>query len=280
MDKKPLSPKNDFVFRKVFGENLTVLAGFLQAVLELPPEEYKGLEVLDPNLRPENIGEKHCILDIKLHTRNGNVIDIEVQIKFQDFIWKRIQYYSAKLLAEQAKSGDEYAYLPNVITILIADFIIIKENDTFHHCFRFYDEKAKVRFPDSMEIDILEIPKVREADDSQLSNWLRFFAANEKEEFEVLAQTNPAIAEAWGIIKHLSADESARMLAESREKALMDINSWVSGARREGRQEGRQEGVYSVAKNLLREKMPAETIARLTALSLEEVKRLAADLSE
>jgi predicted transposase/invertase (TIGR01784 family) len=68
------------------------------------------------------------------------------------------------------------------------------------------------------------------------------------------------------------------MIAESRDKALMDIESLVSDALEEGRQEGRQEGVYSVAKNLLQEKMPAEAVVRVTDLSLEEVKRLAAEL--
>jgi predicted transposase/invertase (TIGR01784 family) len=69
------------------------------------------------------------------------------------------------------------------------------------------------------------------------------------------------------------------MIAESREKALMDINSWVSGARREGRQEGLQEGRQEekkeVAKNLLRKKLSFDDIADATGLSLEEVKRLA-----
>jgi len=42
--------------------------------------------------------------------------------------------------------------------------------------------------------------------------------------------------------------------------------------------EGQQKGLLEVARNALREKMPVETVARLTALPIEEVKRLAADL--
>jgi len=56
MEFKPLSPTNDFVFKKVFGENLTVLEDFLQAVLDLPPEEYRGLTVVDPKLSQDFIG--------------------------------------------------------------------------------------------------------------------------------------------------------------------------------------------------------------------------------
>ncbi|MDR1359615.1 MAG: hypothetical protein LBJ82_01425, partial [Deltaproteobacteria bacterium] len=52
-------------------------------------------------------------------------------------------------------------------------------------------------FPDSMELNILEIPKIHKKphqnDASPLGDWMRFFAAQKKEEFEMLAQSNPAI---------------------------------------------------------------------------------------
>jgi hypothetical protein len=38
--------------------------------------------------------------------------------------------------------------------------------------------------------------------------------------------------------------------------------------------------MYSVAKNLLQEKMPVEAVVRVTGLSLEEVKRLAAEVAQ
>jgi predicted transposase/invertase (TIGR01784 family) len=125
-----------------------------------------------------------------------------------------------------------------------------------------------------MEIDILEIPKVRAGDESQLSNWMRFFAAKTEEDFMALSQTSPAIAEAWGVIKHLSADESARMIAESREKARRDMEAYQETGRREGLREGQQKKTLEVARNALREKLPIETIMKLTGLSLDEVKRL------
>jgi predicted transposase/invertase (TIGR01784 family) len=48
----------------------------------------------------------------------------------------------------------------------------------------------------------------------------------------------------------------------------------------EGRQEGRQEEKIEVACNLLRAKMPVDLVAKGTGLSLEEVARLAAGLSD
>lgn len=97
------------------------------------------------------------------------------------------------------------------------------------------------------------------------------------------AQNNSAISEAWGGIKVLSGDERKRALAEAREKARMDWDSYLGDARYEGVQEGMQKrlqkGKFEIAQNLLREKMPIETVAKLTGLTFEDVARIAADFS-
>jgi predicted transposase/invertase (TIGR01784 family) len=278
MELKPLSPTNDFVFKKVFGGNLTVLKDFLMAVLDLPAEEYKELEVIDPNLDREFIEDKLGVLDVKINTWSGKVVNVEVQVKQQRSIWKRILFYISKMVVEQVKSGYQYDQINRVISILIADFVVIKENDAYHNRFRLYDEKTGARFPDSIEINVLELPKLQEPDGTPLGNWMRFLSAKTEDDFMTAAQTNPAINEAWGVIKVLSGDERTRALADAREKARMDLDSWLGDARYEGRQEGRQEGIFEVARNALRERLPVETVVKLTGLSLEEVKRLAADL--
>jgi predicted transposase/invertase (TIGR01784 family) len=128
---------------------------------------------------------------------------------------------------------------------------------------------------------------------------MRFFNARTEEEFMNVSQTNPVIEQAWDVSKILSGDERARALAEAREKARMDLDSWLDDARYEGRQEGRQEGLqegeqkgrqegeqkgrqeekFEVAKNLLRMKMPVDDIVKATGLPLDEVKQLAANLT-
>ena len=279
MELKPLSPTNDFVFRKVFSGNLTVLKDFLKTVLDLPAEEYKDLEIIDPNLGREFIEDKLGILDVKVTLVSGKVLNIEVQIKPQRSIWKRMLFYASKMVVGQVKSGYQYEQINRVISILIADFVMVKESGACHHRFRLYDENTKVHFPDSIEINVLELPKMQKAEGTPLGNWLRFLSAKTEEEFMAVAQTNPAINEAWNAIKYLSGDEQARALAEAREKARMDMDSLLGDARYEGREEGREEAMYSVAQKALRKKMAHEAIAELTGLSLEEVKKLAADLS-
>jgi hypothetical protein len=160
-----------------------------------------------------------------------------------------------------------------------------------HLRFRLYDERTKVCYPDFLEINVLEVPKARGAEESRLANWLKFFAAETAEEFEMLSQTNPALARAWGVIQRLSGDAEARRLAEYEEMARWDDVGRYEGAFKngemkgrqeglqEGEQKGRQEGIHSVAENLLRMKMPVDDIVKVTGLPLDEVKQLAANFT-
>ncbi|MDR3211449.1 MAG: hypothetical protein LBU79_05995, partial [Planctomycetota bacterium] len=91
-------------------------------------------------------------------------------------------------------------------------------------------------------------------------------------------------AEACGVIKKLSAEEAARMRSQARHKARMDYNSAIYGAREEGFKKGFKKGLKKVrlnfARNFLMEKMPVEFVAKNTELPLEEVKQLAASLTD
>jgi predicted transposase/invertase (TIGR01784 family) len=119
------------------------------------------------------------------------------------------------------------------------------------------------------------VQKAKNADESPLANWLRFFAAETAEEFTMIAQTRPAIAEAWGVVQYLSGDEEARRLAEYEEMSRRDDADRQKGAYKQGR----QAGIIEVARNLLQDKIPADAVSRATGLSLDEINRLAADLS-
>jgi predicted transposase/invertase (TIGR01784 family) len=157
-----------------------VLRDFLKSVLDLPAGDYKNLAVVDPNLDREYIEDKLGILDIKVTTGSGKVVDIEVQVRQQRSIWKRMLFYTSRMLVEQVKSGHQYDRINRTISILIADFVMIRENDAYRNCFRLYDEKTKARYPDSIEINVLELPKIHQADGTQLGNWMRFFRQRQR----------------------------------------------------------------------------------------------------
>jgi predicted transposase/invertase (TIGR01784 family) len=53
MDTQILSPRSDFIFKLIFGNqaNADILAAFLRTVLKLPENEYETLTIVDPHLQ-------------------------------------------------------------------------------------------------------------------------------------------------------------------------------------------------------------------------------------
>ena len=284
MKKQLLSLTNDYVFKRVFGENLPVLADLLQAVLD-QPVTVDDIRVLNPSFAADKRGDKLSALDVKVATKNCGVIDVEIQLDFYDDLWKRFQYYTARMYVEQMRRGDDYENLTRAVSIIVVDFSYFDDEKVYHHRFRLFDKINGVEYPSSIEINILEIPK-RQGSSSKVSQWLEFFAARTEEQFMQLAQENPAMQQAWGVIQEMSADEREREAAEAAEKARRDMVSRIrcaeTKARDEGRKEGhadglvkgRTEGREEVAKNLISMHLPDEMIIKATGLSPELIVSL------
>ena len=80
--------RNDYAFKRVFGveENKDVLQDLLECIVDIPPEDIAGLELLDKEFQKELLSEKLGILDIKLRLNNGTFVDIEIQnVWYRDF---------------------------------------------------------------------------------------------------------------------------------------------------------------------------------------------------
>jgi len=245
MNKKPLLPvKSDFVFKLIFGDqrNIDILTGFLKSILDLPDEDYDRLIIVDPHVKKESMDDKYGILDVKVHTKSGSIIHVEVQLWFVPEMKERCVYYQSKLVTEQITTGQDYSKIKRVVSIIITDFVLIDEDIKYHNQFR-YRTKEGIEFTDLTEINVLELPKLpMKTDNTDLWYWLEFIKSDNEEGLKMLEERNPQMKRAVGILKELSEDERARMLYEEREKARRDIVSLIEGARREGREEGRVEG--------------------------------------
>lgn len=284
MKNKILRPTQDFIFKLIFGDsrNVDILADFLQAVLDLPESEYSHITIVDPHLKPEVIGGKLGILDVKLHTKSGKILNVEVQVSDFPQMRDRIVFYTSKMITEQIGKGEAYD-LKKVISIVITDYRMITENEEYHNIYHLYDKNTDSKFTDVVEINILELPKLpKETDKTDLWNWLKFLQVKDEEDFDMIAKTNPNIKKAVGVLMDLSQDERTRLIAEEREKAMRDERARMEGAFKQGRaqgvelgiKKGVEKGIYMTAKNLLSNKLPIDIIIKCTGLSTDDIEKL------
>jgi predicted transposase/invertase (TIGR01784 family) len=301
MTKSILSPKSDTIFKSIFGnpQNVDILTGFLQAVLDLPEEDYEELALVNPNLNGETPDGKTGIVDVLVKTKSGKSIDIEIQNLAMPEMKERIVYYASKMVAGQAKKGESYGAIKKVVCIVITDYKLIKDSPAYHNRYKLYDAKTGSEFTELLEIDTLELPKLPSAQDgTELFDWLRFLKSREKGELTMLAEHNPKLKRAVAVLMELSEDEKTRMRYEAEEKARRDELSRMQGAYRDGEQRGlaigeqrglaigeqrglsrgrevgELDGKKFVARRMLSMGLDLADIAEATDLPLEEVEKL------
>ena len=78
MRREILPAKSDIIFKLLFGDerNIDLLTDLLKSVLDLPEDEYDEVKIVDPHLLREFDDDKLGILDVKVKTTSGKVIDI------------------------------------------------------------------------------------------------------------------------------------------------------------------------------------------------------------
>ena len=260
---------SDFIFKLIFGDqrNVDILAEFLKSVLDIPDSEYDRITIVDPYVKKESQDDKYGILDVKVHTKSGNIIHVEIQVWPIPEMKHRSVYFMSKMVTEQMIAGKNHSDIKRVISIIITNYTLVTENDHYHNQFRYRSDKDGTEFTNLTEINTLELSKLpQDADSSELWYWMKFIKSDDEEVLNMLAQRNPQMSKAVGVLKELSADEHTRMLYEQREIARRDMVSRTEGAVKDSK--------LSIALNFLKMDIPVEQIASGTGLTVEEVESL------
>ena len=123
----------------------------------------------------------------------------------------------------------------------------------------------------------------------KLDSWIKFI-----ENSEVVDMSNKEIVKAKEVLEEISQDEHERYLAELREKYILDQNATEAAGydkglkvghseglkeglekgHKQGIEQGKKENNLSIAKKMLEEKIPLETIIKITNLSKGDVENL------
>jgi len=264
-----LPPTDDWIFKLLFGDkrNKSILVALLSSFLELPKEEYEII-FLDASLKPEADDDKLGIVDIKVKTKTGKIINIEIQVNPIKNIGKRLSFYKSKLIVEQIGKGELYNVIHSVICICITSYSLFPGVEDYLNNFRFYNPRNGFLFEEiPEEIYTLELSKVPSQNDGNaVWEWLQFLRAKRREEFEMIAESNPEIRKAVDTLYELSADEEVRLEYERRQKAWRDRQSQNEGYYQDGIQKGRDDALLEIARKLQGMGLSAEQIKAATGL--------------
>jgi len=124
---KYLNPKNDFAFKRIFGQekNKDILITLLNEVLKNQVHrEIVEVTFLSPIQDPEALAKKESVVDVFVKDKDGCKYIIEMQVANSEGFEARAQYYASKAFISQMKEGDRYEDLKEVIFLAFTSFDI------------------------------------------------------------------------------------------------------------------------------------------------------------
>lgn len=270
-----MKPKIDFCFKELM-EFAEVRRGFIAAVLGISPEEVVSTELKPTHLRVKHQKDKLGILDVHVILNGEIQIDMEIQVA-QFLFWReRSLFYLSKMYSDVILAGEGYQVLEKCIHVGILDFILFEEDEEYYSCFHLWEDKRRRIYSDKLEIHIVELPKLakREYPETALLKWARFFNAEKKEEFEMVAKTDPHIQKAYDQLLYMSGNEEKRLLYEARQKAINDYNTQMYSNWHDGYSEGEEKKLIELICKKMKKNCSAEEIADLLEEDKEKVEAI------
>ncbi|UTC91007.1 PD-(D/E)XK nuclease family transposase [Treponema denticola] len=279
--------RNDYAFKRVFGteENKDVLQDLLECILDIPPDDIAGLELLDKEFHKELLSEKLGILDIKLRLKDGTFVDIEIQNNWYFDFPERTLYYWSKMYNKGIKQGQDYTKLPKCITINLVGKGFNK-NKRLHNKYLVLEQDTKEPLVSKLEIHILNLEKARLLKEGQyknsktkrLLNWLKFIETDDWEVRNMLAQESQMMRKANDTITIMEMSPKDKWLYDSRMKYEHDRASCINEGYRQGLERGLDKGVYQnkleTANLMKKANCEIDFIMQMTGLSKEEIEKL------
>jgi len=244
-----LDPKNDLIFKRIFGEHPTLLISFLNALMPLEPDRHiVEVEYLPAELVPENPGKKNSIVDVRCLDNYRRQFIIEMQIFWTEAFYNRIVFNAGKAYVRQLNRKKDYNLLQPVYTLAILNRNFDHKTDKFYHHYQIVNRENTDEVIPGLEFVLVELTdKFRPetmSDRKLAALWLRFLnevgedmrsLPPEMQENEYIRQAAELCEEATFTPGELDAYDrywdNVRVETTLREGAL-----------REGRAEGRAEG--------------------------------------
>lgn len=269
---KGILPTNDVMFKMIFGDakHSRVLIHFLNCVIK-GKSPIESIDIIHNELNPEYIGQKGSRIDILAKTKDGELVNIEMQREDEKNMTARALFYWSKLFSGQLEVSQKYHQLKRTISINILNFTLFESDERYWRKGYLKDDYNNEKFTDLLEMHFLELNKMRQVEEeSPITFWIEFFKDPYSQKIASICEFVPEIREAKSIFEKAKSDPEARELMRIREKAIRDYTSDIASAKDEGIAEGKRE----TAVKLLSMGLSVEQILQATGLSELEIRSI------
>jgi len=227
---------NDFLAKYSLQTDLYALKGLLAALLSVELDKITAIKVLNPIELSDTISDKDCLLDVKLELNHSEIINIEIQARFQDFWPERSLTYLCRTF-DHLKTGENYSSIKPCLHIGILNTDLFKADDPrftgeFYSDYRLLNTSTHTEYSRKFGIRVLSLNRLENASEEDKSNpnglyhWARLFRSSTWEDLYMIAKENERMESFVGTIRQLSAEEKVAQMCEARRRYNLDIATY------------------------------------------------------
>jgi predicted transposase/invertase (TIGR01784 family) len=265
--------RRDNVFKAVFTKNMPESRAALGKLVSALVGRELSIVAINTNEPPiDNLSDRQIRFDIRCKAENGERINVEMSLNPDPFEPVRLEFHAGKLFTGQDIRGKDKTYkdLKQAYQIAILAKEHFFEDDITLHTFEYYDPAHKVTLNGKSRIITLELSKLGEVvqkpikDMNTPERWGAFFQyLQDKSKRGIINEIiacEEGIAMASEVLMTISRDEVEQARLISEEKYVLDTQSKLIHAKREGIQEGELKGEQKIISLLKNGKSPEEII--------------------
>jgi predicted transposase/invertase (TIGR01784 family) len=183
---------NDYMFKIVLESNLEVLKALICALLHLLITDI-SIEVRNPIIPGEPVGNKEFILDIKVIMNDNTVINLEMQLRnLGNWIDRSLNYLCR--LYTNLSTGQDYNDTMSAIHIGFLDFTLFEDKPEFYATYKMMNTKNSNIYSDKFALSVIDLSKIELATDEDkaygIDQWAKLFKATTWEELKTMAAQN------------------------------------------------------------------------------------------
>jgi predicted transposase/invertase (TIGR01784 family) len=281
---------DDHIFKTILThpDAEAALISLISAALE---RQITAVRICNNELPVSDDDEKNERLDVNCVVDDGDQINVEMQAspqveltddEYKSFINKYI-YYMTDVHSSQKSKGVRYRDLVRTYQVTFCCHPVFPERPCFvsRGCMRFDDGSL---ISDQINMVIVEMSKLSDALKgsteglSLLEQWSLFFRFAPEPEYRELINNiinqNKEIGMAATLLMEISQDEHERARLRSRRKAETDRYSDMATAELRGEMRGEMTKALKIAKDMLADGVDADTVAKWTNLTVDDILRL------
>jgi predicted transposase/invertase (TIGR01784 family) len=298
-----LDPKNDLIFKRIFGEHKHLCKSLLNNMLPLAPErQIVELEYRTPEMIPEIPALKDSIVDVRCTDNTGRQFIVEMQMHWTESFKSRVLFNASKAYVRQLERKKNYKLFQPVYALSFVNEAFDADPAVFYHDYKIVNIEHTEKRIEGLELVFIELPKFRpgnRAEKKLYDLWLTFLTKVDEDMERVPPELlqEELTKEALQYLESSSYTKEQLLLYDRYWDSVRTQRTYIVDALDEGHAEGLQEGIEKgraegeafglqkgiekalkqMALTALRDGLPLAQIQRLTGLTPEEINKLVVD---